>query len=214
MSRRSTPLGASSTPWSSSRDRSSRVRRPAPVCTAGSTWSLAPMRKRHRIWWRSFRVIWESWTWSKDTGMVPTSYWVSTSFSSRVNSSWSSAVSPRVSANWSMTEHSSSQSWPYSWACWSSPRASSSAVRSSSRPGRSISVRKAQRASSFPAALSRSFNPRARRPRGPPTLARMALISRRASASSGVKSSFHPAGLAVQSSSRTHMAPWTSQAMT
>ena len=95
MSSRSTPLGASSTPWSSSRDRSSRVRRPAPVCTAGSTWSLAPMRKRHRIWWRSFRVIWESWTWSKDTGMVPTSYWVSTSFSSRVNSSPSSAVSPR-----------------------------------------------------------------------------------------------------------------------
>ena len=208
------PAGASSMPCSRSRSRSSRLRRPVPVWTAGSTWSLHPMRNRCFTRCRSLRVIWDAWTWSRDTGMVPTSYWVSTSFKSRANSSPSSSVSSRMAANWSITPHSSSQSWLYSLARWSCPSSSSRRVRSSSCRASSSSSKNAHRASSFPRAPFCSRRPAARRPRGPPTRRRRALIWISSSVCLGVKRSRQPAGLPVQSLSRIHMDPWMSQATT
>ena len=71
--------------------------------------------------WRSFRATPETWTWSKETGMVPTLYWVNTCRRRRVNSSSSMGSSPTISTNWSSTPQRISHSWAVSSASWRRP---------------------------------------------------------------------------------------------
>ena len=88
---------------------------------------------------RASRGISPAATRSSDTGMAPTWYWDSTSLNSRANSSQSIPVSPNSWAHCSSAPQRSFQSCSYSAASAASPPWRSSAPRSSSRRGRSIS---------------------------------------------------------------------------
>ena len=183
--------------------------RPGSGATPGREALSVPRKKRART--RLFTILGASptATRSRETGMVPTSYWLRARENSRANSSSSSRVSPSSRAHCSSPPTRMSHSWRYCPAVFRSPRSSRAAARSPSRAGRPMSSSRSYRAraqplpvlSAFLRSLSRGAITRRRRPSSQATWARC----------SSVNACPYPSGCMSQGFSRRHWPPRRSQ---